>query len=404
MIAPHKVYPVIKHGKSYFMVRYKDEVANRWLSKYAPVDRTTPEQVESWFTLEFNPSSQPLKKSINNLFPVWKKHKESLLAADTSEKGKGKRDQYALMIGQFPIHVLSHPIANLDIEKELEPKVCSDFIRSIKRAPNTVRNVIFQLAQFIDACRMQQWIDFKTVNLFKERFILSSINNGNGVQKLAGKENNIALTKEQMQTLLSNNKIAKRRLVRYWLAFSSGLRDAEISALQPRDLDLTADIPTVKVERQLRRDRKLQGDDRFKPPKKSSYRTIPLHPKVAAMLKEWLDCGWKELVGVSPEPTDPVFPTMQGLFFQPNSACDFKLDLEKSNLPTRFDGVGGKSYPFDFHSTRRTFASILNFDLDVPEPRISALMGHAPKGVTAANYIAKNRVQCSEAISLIPLP
>lgn len=409
MNAPHKVYPVQKNGHRYYLIKYKDEITKKWLSKYAPVDRDTPQKVEQWFALEFNPANNntpPPKKSITNLYPLWEKHRRSMI--DTAlldplkrDKAKAKLDNLPNIIGHFKHHILNHTISSLDLETELSPNDAKEFIRSIKLAPNSVRNIIQSLRTFIDVCRMEQYIDFRTVNPFSEAIIIANINDGDGISSLAGKQNRIALTPDQANLLLSNERLLWRRRVRYWVAFATGLRDGELSALQWRDIDLVAPIPMITVDRQIRRYIKAPNDQ-FKPPKKQSFRSIPLHSKVVSALQSWYDKGWQELTGKSPQPNDPVFPSQSGLFFLPNSAAEFKDDLTRANLPIAFQGVGGKSYPFDFHSTRRTFASMLKSLHTYPED-IGALMGHAGKDTTARHYILNDLKHMHETIEKLPL-
>lgn len=393
MIAPHKVYPVEKHGKSYFMVRYKDEAANKWLSKYAPVDKTTIPEVEAWFTTEFNPK-QPdviLKKSIANIYPVWEKLPSTINNGNAVNK-----------TGHFNNWILKSPIANIDLEQEQTPKVCIDFIRSIDRAPFTVRNVVQTIREFIDDCRKENLISHKTINLFRDPIVTGEINGGKSVERVAGDENVIALEKEQLQALLASTTVPTDRRARYFLAIGTGMRDAELSGLKVKDIDLTSKEPSVKVERQLRRKVSKEGEW-FKAPKKSSFRTLPLHPKVATVLKEWLETHWLAHVGRIPHQDDAVFPNLKGNHYHPNSAIFLRRDLKKSKLSDRFQGVGGKSFAFDFHSLRRSFASLLEIDLGVERARISALLGHKAGGVTAKHYLIKNRAMCSEAISKLPL-
>lgn len=397
MLVPRKVYPVKNNGKDYFLIKYQPLNQKAWKSKYAPVDRTDKESALHWFDTVFcaAPVTTPEKKSIVWLMARWLEYR--------------KEDENLINIkSHLKLWILPNAISTIDLETEQEPKVCRDFIESIPRAPFTVRNVVQTVRMLIDDARKNQWICFRTVNMFADPIVTSAINNGKTVVKSIGDENTISLEKEQVRQLLNCKLVGPERSIRYMLAISAGLRDAELSGLQWKDLDLNGSTPQVKVERQLRRYpgiKSTSGEvgDLFKPPKKGSYRTISLHPKALEALIVWKESGWKVWTGRKPTETDAVFPNQAGQHYRPNSAIFFRKDLKKAKLSQWFEGVDGRMIPFDFHATRRSFASLLEIEVGLERAKISALLGHKSGGVTAKHYLTRNKATCAEAIKKLPL-
>ena len=108
-------------------------------------------------------------------------------------------------------------------------------------------------------------------------------------------------------------------------------------------------------------------------------------------------------MGREPKPTDAVFPNQLGIAYHPNSALFLRKDMKKANLPIHFVGVAGDTFSFDFHSLRRSFASLLELECGVERQRIGALLGHKATSVAAQSYLIKNRPQCIQAIQSLPL-
>lgn len=394
MNTAHKVYldkSKSKPGKPVYYVRVKTEKG--WKTKYAPVSCNNESDVETWFCTVYdaptvNADAPPIRTiaSVAPLFLAYRSNDDNL------QSYRGNLNNW----------ILKSPIAHIDLEKGQEPKVCRDFIRSIPRAPFTVRNIVQTVRTLIDDARKENWIDFRTVNLFRDPIVTSAISEGRPVTKVIGDENTIALEKAQVQTFLACPKIATDRMVRYTLAIASGLRNAELSGLQWKDLDLDGADPLVRVERSLRKkEHKTLGP--FKAPKKNSYRLIPLHPLAVERLKAWKEEGYEVFCGKKPEADSAVFPNSEGKVYHPNSALFIRADLAKAGLSPKFRCIDGSEADFDFHSTRRTFASLLELETGCERAKISALLGHKSGGVTAKHYLTKNRAACAEYVNKLPL-
>lgn len=384
-----------------FFGKYK--VLGRWKNKLVPVSIDDKERATEWFALWLKmldkTGVEPVndevhldtRKTIRSLSGQWLRWKQEQPGADVrAYKGcKALLDNW----------VLPHAIADVDIEKELDLGQCTAWVESIKKsgkAPNTVRNIVQGLRGFIVDIRGKGWVKLPE-NPLLDPYIRKVIGT---VETVAGKNTIIHLKKDEAITLLSCTaaEIPSVRKVRNLVAIVTGVRVGEISALRFEDLDLEAKVATAKVFRQLT-SMDSDGKPVFKDPKKKSHRILPLHPSAVNALRWWKAMGWREFVGRSPKPSDPVFPTPNGDYTLSRSADLLRVDLAIAKLPMLFDG----KHPITFHATRRTFMTLLEGE-GVSRDLISALAGHSGKTVADRHYIAKNIDRFNEVVRLLPVP
>jgi hypothetical protein len=75
---------------------------------------------------------------------------------------------------------------------------------------------------------------------------------------------------------------------------------------------------------------------------------VPVHPVLAALLKDWRDYGWQQFVGRAPEDGDPIVPRRDGSFREDHHALrQFRQDLKALGLSARPQAA-----------KRRTFVSL----------------------------------------------
>jgi hypothetical protein len=175
------------------------------------------------------------------------------------------------------------------------------------------------------------------------------------------------------------------------LAMTSGLRDGELQGLAWSHIKLDGPIPYVQVDRQRHQNGK------FAPPKKNSFRFIPLHDAARFALAWWKKEGWRLWTTKSPGENDAVFPNGKGGFWCPKSAAYFRTDLAIARQPTQYAG-----HDLDYHATRRSFSTYLE-NVGVTEDRVSELLGHAAEGTAKRHYIASSMAPKLEAIRQIDL-
>jgi integrase len=185
---------------------------------------------------------------------------------------------------------------------------------------------------------------------------------------------------DELGKLLGSDKVSHRMIVRYTLGATSGSREGELQGLQWADLKLEAKIPSMQIDRQVStKGRKLI------PPKKGSYRTLPLHAAAVRALSWWKSEGWEQWTGRKLQPGDPVFPDQAGEHFRPHTARDLRMDLLRAGCSDECEG-----HKIDAHALRRSFGTCLA-DNETPIEICKALMGHGAQGVTDRHYLARIR-------------
>lgn len=384
-----------------FFGKYK--LNGRWKNKLVPVCIDDKEKALQWFTLWLDKlhhdGVEPIndgiqldeRKTIRNLADRWLKWK----------KDNSTNDSKAYKGADRLLHkwVFPHPIADVDIEKDLDLGHCTEWVEWVqraKRAPNTTRNIIQGLRGFFVDVRGKGWVKIKE-NPLLDPYIRKILGT---TETVAGRNTIIHLKKEEAQRLIAcgSSLIMDIRKVRNLLAIATGARLGEIGALRWEDVDLDAKIPTVTIFRQLQFIGQ-KGAAVFKGPKKNSHRVLPLHPTVVRALRWWKMSKWQEYVGTVPVPNDPLFPNPSGEYTVSRWSPLLKGDLAVAGCPVLFDG----KHPITFHALRRTFMSLLEGE-GVSRDLISALAGHSGKTVTDRHYIAKNIERFNEVIGKLPIP
>ncbi len=394
-----KVYWSKRHRV--FFGKYK--VHGNWKNKVIPVCIDTEEKATKWFTLwlekleadHVEPVNDQVhldeRKTIRNLGDRWLTWKKQNCTTDL----KAHRDADRLLRKW----VYPHPIADVDLETELDLGQCTDWVEWVKkagRASYTTRNIVQGLRGFLVDVRGKGWVALKE-NPLLDPYIRKVLGTADTV---AGKNTIIHLKKEEAQRLVlcDSEHVAPSRRVRHLFAIATGARAGEIGALRWEDIDLDARVPTVTIFRQVQFIG-LKGAPVFKEPKRRSHRILPLHPTAVAALRWWKDHGWREYVGIAPRQSDPVFPTPHGEYTMSRWSPLLKADLAIAKVPVLFDG----KYPITFHALRRTFMSLLDGE-GVSRDLISALAGHSGKSVADRHYIAKNIDRFVDVIKQLPIP
>lgn len=268
-----------------------------------------------------------------------------------------------------------HPIADIDAERELDVPSAVVWIAWLKElkskktgrplAPMTVRNIVQMLRDLLVEARGRGWIR-RPENPLKDPFINKIMGKP---ERLAGDEP-IVLSKEQCSALLTDDRIPAPRRRRYILALSTGLRLGELLALRWSDLDLNEGI--VRVTRQL----SVNG---FKLPKKGKVRWVPLSTRLIA-----------ELQKIEGDAESPVFPDADGKFKRNVTwSRQMQSDLKRCGLETTMTSQRGTDHVIDFHSTRRTFNTLLR-QLGCPADTRDEMLGHGGRTVGDRHYLGRS--------------
>lgn len=284
------------------------------------------------------------------------------------------RQVYRDVVGK---HVLSHRLARKPIAAITAGQL-EDLLRSIGRpgAAKTCRTALSRI--FARAARHGQIPrnivrDMETVRLRPQA---------------SPREHDRALTNEEAITLLLTAYRGPR-----WrapgpgnprgtdladlLAFmlSTGLRIGEAAAVRPADVDL--ENMQLRISGNITRIRG-QGLVRSATKTKSSIRTLPIHPRTAALVRRRLRArgplSAHDLVG-------PLFPSAAGTWRDPsNTAKLVDTLMTLAGLPWATS-----------HTLRRTVLTRLG-DRGVPLRLIADLAGHANPSMTARIYLGRRGV------------
>lgn len=351
-------------------------------------------------------------RTVSGLLPQWQDWKRQQPKAEAK-----KVDTTASALGTY---LGKHRLGDLDLEKVKTGEVAAwvEWLRQQRSArtgralaPFTVRNIITAAAGFFSDCRGKGWVDARE-NPFRDPFVRSM---AAGAKKRIG-DDIVHLLSEQAKALVECDTPPPLRRVRNVLGLCTGLRASEMAALAWEHVKESNEITFVDVARQLVKGGAVWElrDDRtakFKPPKRSSYRQVPLHPLAVQALRWWKETGWQQWVGRPPRPEDPVFPDHDGRFYNGPHARMLREDLVSAGVSPVFTLSSGSAevdVPQSallqgFHALRRTFLTMLT-DADVQDSHVSALAGHGAKTVTQRNYVARHVDRFHADVLKLPLP
>ncbi len=107
-------------------------------------------------------------------------------------------------------------------------------------------------------------------------------------------------TRDELERLISDERIGVDRRVLYALLGVAGLCHGEAAALRFRHLDMDA-APLGRLPIAASNDRETT--------KTGVEPRVPVHPMLAAILASWRLSGWSKMFGRVPAPDDLVIPT-----------------------------------------------------------------------------------------------
>lgn len=110
--------------------------------------------------------------------------------------------------------------------------------------------------------------------------------------------------REEVETLISDERIPPDRQLVYALELLAGVRPGEAAALRWRHYDPSVE-PLGKMLVALAYNTRK---NRAKGTKTEVVKHVPVHATLAAMLAEWKLSGWEAMMGRAPEPDDLIVP------------------------------------------------------------------------------------------------
>ena len=211
---------------------------------------------------------------------------------------------------RFRLHINPHRINGLPFGlmpiADVEPLHIRDLVRDLvgekdpakKLAPRSIRNLYGMLhTMFIDA-RMERLIVANPCELPRE-----------ALPKKRDKDplwrSSAHFSREEVEQLISDDRISWDRRMINALLFLAGVRWGEMAALRWREYEtqFRNHLGRLVIARSFDHRKR-----RIKPVKTEVPRWVPVHPTLAKMLAEWKVGGWAQLVGRAPTPDDFIVP------------------------------------------------------------------------------------------------
>lgn len=151
-------------------------------------------------------------------------------------------------------------------------------------------------------------------------------------------------SREEIELLISDERVPEDRRVFYSVLFIGGVRFGECAALRMRHYD-----PSVKPLGRLVVARSYNVKTKAeKSTKTDVIREVPVHPTLAKVLAAWKLGGWERMMGRAPTAEDLLVPSRLGKNRSVNHMLKrFHQDLERLGMRIRRQ-----------HDLRRTFISL----------------------------------------------
>lgn len=266
-----------------------------------------------------------------------------------------------------------HPIGAMDIDSVTEAD-CLEFFRYLIRdrglCINSVRVSQLQL-------KSAYWY------FLRERM---TANNPMRFIKLFPKQRPIpnAVTRIESPSFFeaaSKLKEGSRYHAVVWLAFYTGMREAEIAALQWRNVDM--ETGCINVCQSIGKDdahREVYNDTYLKTTKSRNTRIIPLNPILIDILRKRFRYQTIERNGVEPSAQTFVVGFPDDRYIRPQSISVWWGRFSKNNNLT-----GNQGRRLKFHDIRHGFATnMLSEGADVNS--VASIMGHSDPSITLSLY------------------
>ncbi len=200
------------------------------------------------------------------------------------------RDERRLVLHVFP------KLGNMPLE-DVRARHLAEFFRALRAsktlAPKSIHNVYGVLSALFRDAVIDGLLDSSPCIMTQHQL-------GENVDADPEWRATALYTREELEALITDERIPLDRRVMYGLQGIGGLRHGEAAGLRWRHFD-----PTTK---ELGRLVIATSYDTGRT-KTSRPRNMPVHPALAALLTEWRVRGWPTMMGKAPEPDDIVVPT-----------------------------------------------------------------------------------------------
>jgi integrase len=115
-------------------------------------------------------------------------------------------------------------------------------------------------------------------------------------------------SREEFVQLISDPRILPDRRVMHAILLFTGMRPGELAVLRFADWNRSiAPLGRITVALARKSVSKVEGVT-----KSRATKVVPVHPTLLAILAEWHERGWAQLLGRAPRPDDYIVPTVRG--------------------------------------------------------------------------------------------
>jgi len=188
---------------------------------------------------------------------------------------------------------------------------------------------------------------------------------------------NAVYTRDEVETLLSDERLPLERRVIYGMMLLGGLRSGETTGRRWRDWQEDVE-PLGKLVVSSQAD----GEKGERQTKTGAVREVPVHPALAMLLAEWKHRGFAMRFGCAPKPGDPIVP---GPRCKPGRLRFRGSTTVYMGLKTDIATCGLRRVPALRHSMRATFLTLL--EADGANLAVARKATHAASGDVVAGYV-----------------
>jgi integrase len=234
-------------------------------------------------------------------------------------------------LSRFKMHITPHRVDGIPLGlfplADIEPLHIRDLVRDLmaetnpekKLAPRTIRNLYGMLhTMFIDA-RMERLIVANPCELPRD-----------ALPKKRDKDplwrSSAHFSREEVELLISDERIPWDRRVINSLLFLAGVRWGEMAALRWREYETAfrSNLGRLVIARSFEHRKRV-----IKPVKTEVPRWVPVHPTLAKMLAEWKLGGWPQMMGRAPTLDDFIVPNAPVLLH--SSGVPLAMELQQDD-------------------------------------------------------------------------
>jgi integrase len=306
-------------------------------------------------------NGQSAKLTVRNYFKNWL---EARKAADIDWKHDDAR---------MRIHVL--PVIGDKLVPDVKPQHIIEVAQRIRRkvAQRTVYNIYSAMCAFFRDAQLEGIIE-QTPCILDERQL------GPKVDKDPEWRATAVYERDEVVSLISDQRITWDQRIHYGIAFLEGLRHGEVSSLKWRHWDATA----TPLGRMLVATSYSTEKRKTKGTKTETVRHLPVHPTLAIMLGEWRATGWAQMMGREPTKDDLILP------LPPEHQKRRRKERNSSNRDSDYsykrwqaDLATLELRPRRAHDARATFVTLC-LD-DGADPGVVERLTHPPKSRSSFN-------------------